>query len=472
MAEFNNRINIVGSAHRIAANDNAKIYHERVPTELPPIEGKVMVKNVEFQDQIFSADQDPFGRLIPVAVTAALTSYNERKTQIVTLLLKKIEEANAAAKANLNSMGLPGSILALEGGGLPKEILDRVRDFKQNGGISTILESIQRRNDMANRCEQLLQEAEGILDQEEADESALTNQYRGRWNRTPSHHLTVAQRQEILRHKGNLTHAKKSDAIVQKKLETHLTTLTALSGSDAEAQSLLPRGASSSMTNHPSVVKLKQLLKQLDDVLAERETIDTNVKSTRDNDDITQALLSSPLIETTVTSELSKYDSFQQSIQANIIRQNEIVQATATTNGEFVAAKGSEGAGSQREAVFQQIGNALSLAFELRNNLKEGIQFYTDFQTVLSKLKSYCDSFSVARCAEKEEIISNLRLDSSAQQQQYQPQFQFASPYAAPPPSSSSSIPPQQPSQYFVPPQGPPQGLPPGFTFQMPPGRQ
>jgi len=66
----------VRSAHASAANDNSKIYHERVPTELPPIEGKAMVKSIEFQDQFFSPDQDPFARLIPVAVTAALNSYN------------------------------------------------------------------------------------------------------------------------------------------------------------------------------------------------------------------------------------------------------------------------------------------------------------------------------------------------------------------------------------------------------------
>jgi hypothetical protein len=47
--------------------------------------------------------------------------------------------------------------------------------------------------------------------------------------RTPSHTLTINLRQEIAKYKGNIEHARKSDAYVMKKFQDHQQFIVKLS---------------------------------------------------------------------------------------------------------------------------------------------------------------------------------------------------------------------------------------------------
>ena len=58
-----------------------------------------------------------------------------------------------------------------------------------------------------------------MLDREEAEDTQIRSQLKEKWTRSPSHALTSAIRQEINKFKGNLDHARKSDALIRNKFK-------------------------------------------------------------------------------------------------------------------------------------------------------------------------------------------------------------------------------------------------------------
>lgn len=69
---------MINKAFTKAEKENDTIYHDLVPSEdkLSIIEKKIMVKPHTISENIkFSDDKDPFGKLIPFAVTEKLSIY-------------------------------------------------------------------------------------------------------------------------------------------------------------------------------------------------------------------------------------------------------------------------------------------------------------------------------------------------------------------------------------------------------------
>ena len=142
----------------------------------------------------------------------------------------------------------------------------------------------------------------------DAEEERDASQAQGR--RTPSHTLNASLRQEAAKYTSNMEHARKSDALVKSRLEKAHAELLLLSGPLSELEAALPAAPSASQGADATAVKqLRELLGELDALLAQRQSVRQKLHAMADNDDITSKLVLGGDFERVYTNELAKYDS-------------------------------------------------------------------------------------------------------------------------------------------------------------------
>jgi len=134
------------------------------------------------------------------------------------------------------------------------------------------------------------------------------------------------------------------------------------------------------------------------------------------------------------------------------------LEVTKKLNDAWNQTKNSDQSGKVREQALQRLDFIYQQYLQLKANLKEGIEFYTNIQEVITKFKRKCEDLAFARQTEKQELVSHLVSSSQGSQnnqvpppsggnqplyiQQNQPQFP---PYnqRQPPPYNPNNAPPQ-----------------------------
>jgi programmed cell death 6-interacting protein len=179
------------------------------------------------------AEKDPFNRLIPFAIAEKLSVYQERKESLVREELRRIDEHNQLVIGSLASMNLPGAIQALESTGstIPPALKDKMDIARKEGAARLVIEQIDAINNMAEEDSKILEAALKKLDDEEKGDNEMRQKYGVKWQRTPSHTLTMNLRQEAAKYKENIDHARKSDSFVGKKFSDHQQFITKLGAS-------------------------------------------------------------------------------------------------------------------------------------------------------------------------------------------------------------------------------------------------
>lgn len=441
----------IEKARAQAERENDTIYHDTVPVEarLAAIEAKAIVKPTPVADQIGTAFPDLFAKLIPFAVTEKLSIYQDRRDTLVRDELRGLDEANQIAVAMLSSMGLPGSIEALDTGYgqdvsgdqdglLPTALTAKHRAVIDGGGLPRLAELKDTARSLGAEAKSLLDSATTALNDEEADDNAMRAQFGQRWTRTPSHQLTSGLRQDLTKHLGHLEHASKSDALVDSKFDQHQPWIAILSGSAEDVAANIPTppppdASQPSLWEHPAVVQLKHSLGELDRSVASRMAIRTELQDIQKTDDPSSLLLSAPHEEEQIYAQgLAKYQPHIDQLHSSIQQQTVILDRIAAENQAFLQAKAewqrmqAQGLNSnEREAALQAASDAHSAFAELSGNLREGIQFYTEFQSMLATLRRRCEDFALARKTEKSDFVRQL--------EPHAPQAATAAPVASAP---------------------------------------
>jgi len=148
----------------------------------------------------------------------------------------------------------------------------------------------------------------------------------------------------------------------------------------------------------------------MDKLIAERGTIRNEFSNLSQNDDVTSKLLNNTRNEEEIFSEeLKKYSSLQTRLQSSFSEQSSLLTLIQQQNTEFVSKKQSNNQNAQREQVLQQLNTAFKIYTELKNNLREGIQFYTNFQEMLKQFTGKCEDFVFARQTEKQDLLSEIQ---------------------------------------------------------------
>jgi programmed cell death 6-interacting protein len=210
----------------------------------------------------------------------------------------------------------------------------------------------------------------------------------------------------------------------------------------------------------PRVAKIINLLGQLDAVLSARREIERRVSEMHNGDDIAPLLMRSNEHETVFAEQLRKYSAVQAEMQNSLQLQEKILPEVFDEYAQFVQATQSDSAQQERILVLNKFDLAFKAYLELKSNLTEGIQFYSNLQEILKKFVQNCRDFYFARQTEKNDHVS--RLEKS------KPHTQIHAPVQMPQhvtqmPQHVTQMPPQYPVMQY-PSQAPqPSQLPPQY---------
>ncbi|CAH1131348.1 unnamed protein product [Ceutorhynchus assimilis] len=453
--------------------DNDFIYHERVPDykSLELIGKAPLAKILPVQERMSQGFKDLFTSLVPVAVHQALASYDLRKTEIVNTEITKLRESTQELNGILASLNLPAAIEVTDSNtGLPPSILEKAQNVSGLGGISALRQMIEELPESLKRNQDILDETDRILNEEKAADDSLRQQFKERWTRTPSDKLTEMFRSNAAKYRQIINNAVEADKLVQNKFTTHKPMMELLSKSPAELETSLPSGNGGNVENSSSVATLRSLMEEVETIKAERDAIESELKSatTDMKDKFLIALSKDGEINEPALSYQTlgqTYGSLQKQVAESLERQKSLIDRIRAAHQQFSAERGSTTGG--REAMMCQLAAAHDVFRDLLNNLKEGTKFYNDLTQLLVTFQNKVSDFCFARKTEKEELLKDLTQESSrstpaappATPSYYSdPKPANSSPTAsgglAPQPAAPGQVPPNLPYPVYV------QGMP------------
>ncbi|KAI7827435.1 BRO1-like domain-containing protein [Gamsiella multidivaricata] len=419
-----------------AEKDNDIIYLEPIPAEaslgaigkadmskatiIPEISNPVPLMN----EHNMLLGVPLFSRLVPFAVHQAASVYTERKERIVKEDIGgKFDELTGVVRfflSQMQALNLPGALQALDQPvGLPPSLLSHIDEIQAEGGVHALREMLETVRTISRKNAAILDEIFEALQQEAEEDEAMRQRFQGRWNRPTSASLTVAFVEQGKKYRETLETARKSDQIVENKLEALLTTW-------GRSLELLIERAVPSSTNAPGssdpelVDDLKMLLEEVDQMIKARRIKLEEIKRIADDDDIGPALVaitnkltanSSAMkiepahFEALFQEQLKKYDGYKRLVKEETAAQEDLLMAIQETNKAFVASRKSNAIVHQREKALQNLEAAFQKYRAILANLKEGIQFHRDFDEILVRLRGNCCDYFFARKMEAKDYL-------------------------------------------------------------------
>jgi hypothetical protein len=103
------------------------------------------------------------------------------------------------------------------------------------------------------------------LEDEEREDTQLRQQYGGNFNRVPSASLNGQYKQQLIKYREKLNMAATTDAQIKEKFMQNKAGFDLISLSRGDLSARIPRSSvGDAISQHPSVVALRDLLQQLD----------------------------------------------------------------------------------------------------------------------------------------------------------------------------------------------------------------
>jgi len=276
-----------------AEKDNNLIYHERTVTEnlLPQLQKKSMVAQaMPIPPEKFELSADPWAKLIPFHVKKGVAIWQERKTELIVMISSEVEDINKKAKTALHAVGLPAALESIETpNGIPQSLFQKMNAIKSFGGLPALTRQLASLSTMAQECDSILEEGMRLVVDEEKDDAEMRAQYGAKWNRTSSSVLTKPIYEEKAKHEGNLLKAVKSDGYIQTLVQQNGPSFELLGGDEQAVLAALP--SAETPGSGISIQTLKKLLKDLDDLIFNREQIFSKFQEDVKAKDVTNQLV-------------------------------------------------------------------------------------------------------------------------------------------------------------------------------------
>lgn len=154
--------------------------------------------------------------------------------------------SNRGVCSVLASLNLPAAIEDLGGAKVPQSVLEKSAKIRELGGINYLRKLITDMPELLTRNREILDEAVRQLDEEEASDRQLREQFKDRWTRTPSEKLTGINvvfvdlvlpsllppdtiRAEATKYRTIIDNAMSADGIVKERYGKHESSLQLLS---------------------------------------------------------------------------------------------------------------------------------------------------------------------------------------------------------------------------------------------------
>lgn len=401
--------------------DNDLIYNEMIPdvTTLQSTGKAQLAKALPITSPMAKDFDDVFKGLVPVELHRALQASDMRKNEIVNAEIMKLRDATQTLNVVLASLNLPAAVEITDAGsGVPPSLIEKSNEVRQKGGIESINTHLKELPELLNRNREILDETERMLDEERDSDNQLRSQFKEKWTRIASEKLTEMFRTNSKKYREVINNAVAADKVVREKFEKNQKGIELLSLPLDQLQQAMPAAGGSVDPNCASVQKLKQLMESVETIKAERDVIESELKSAtfdmkyeflealRKDGAIDEPALSLKRIGETL-------QPLQQQIKESVERQQALVSDIQIAHSEFVSETGASG--NSRDTLCQELATAYDSFIELLGNLKEGTKFYNDLTELLVVFQNKISDFCFARKTEKEELLKDLTTESSRQ---------------------------------------------------------
>lgn len=462
-----------------AVKENDRVYLMRIPpsASLPPLPSVSLVKSMPINETLDASKEKMFASLVPDSSAKALSRYTEMVDDIIRTQAEKLQQGSELARVRLKEMDLPDSILALEGNfALPADIKEDVEAVQISGGPAGLEAELQQLRDLRRVNQELLVQTEELLQKEGREDAQFRSQFGTRWTRPQSSTLTKNLLDRLNRFAANLKQASDSDARIERSIRDHFPLMSILDHRPIEAAlPTLARPIMSLDANEDAIVgALKQSLRHLETLGAQRAGLEDMLKEMKRKDDILPKLMTSTgSYEDLFRKEIAKYDHICEEIAKNLEEQEQLLLQIQAQNDEFAAIFNLEDYKASREKSYKQIQAAIAKYREIKENINEGLKFYVTLQDAITNVKQQCSDYVMTRniqCREMIEDVQRQMAGLSFQDNKNSGSYNYPSVtqrstsqnqsdpspygYAHPPPYGS---PPQQ------------QPLPPPYHHQQPP---
>ena len=173
----------------------------------------------------------------------------------------------------------------------------------------------------------------------------------------------------------------------------------------------LPEG-SNQVKSGPTATKLKALCEDIETLKAERQVIESEIKTT--NPDMKNSFLNVHSKEGVINEQALSNETLQtafgpliQQISDSLKRQEAVLKEMTEENEKFVKENGGGNSG-KRDDILKKLAAAHDAFFELQKHLQEGTKFYNDLTQLLVTFQSKVSDYCFARKTEKDELMKDL----------------------------------------------------------------
>lgn len=398
-----------------AVKENDRVYLMRVPaaSSLTTLPAASLVKPTPMTELLDASNEKFFSSLVPDNSAKALSRYTEMVDNIIRTQAEKLQQGSEITRVKLKEMDLPDSILALEGNiTLPLDLKEDVEAVQIVGGPSSLEGELQQLKDLRRVNQELLIQAEELLQKEAREDAQFRSQFGTRWTRPQSSTLTKNLQERLNRFAGNLKQATESDARIERAVREHSGLMSILDRRPIEAAlPSLARPILSLDSNEDAIVgALKQSLRQLETLGAQRAGLEDMLKEMKRKDDILPKLMATAgSHEDLFRKEISKYDRICEEISQNIEAQEQLLLQIQDQNDHFAAVFNLEDYRASREKCYKQIAAAISKFREIKENINEGLKFYVTLQDAITNVKQQCSDFVMTRNIQCREMIEDVQ---------------------------------------------------------------
>ncbi|KAG8498414.1 hypothetical protein CXB51_007157 [Gossypium anomalum] len=398
-----------------AMKENDRVYLMRVPSpsSLPPLPAFSMVKSMQMNDVLDASKEKMFASLVPDSSAKALSRYTEMVDDVIRTQAEKLQQGSELTRVRLKEMDLPDSILALEGNfSLPEDLKNEVEKVQASGGPAGLEAELQQLRDLRRVNQELLVQTEELLQKEAAEDAQFRSQFGTRWTRPQSSTLTKTLQERLNKFAANLKQAGESDVRIERSVREHASLMSILNHRPIEAAlPSLSRPIMSLDANEDAIVgALKQSLRQLETLGAQRAGLEDMLKEMKRKDDILPKLMTSTgSYEDLFRKEIAKYDHICEEIAQNIEAQEQLLMQIQVQNEEFGAVFNLEDYKASREKCYKQIQAALAKCKEIKENINEGLKFYVTLQDAINNIKLQCSDFVMTRNIQCREMMEDVQ---------------------------------------------------------------
>lgn len=398
-----------------AVKENERVYLMRVPpaSSLSPLPAFSLVKPLQMSDVLDASKEKLFASLVPDSSFKSLSRYTEMVDDVIRTQAEKLQQASELARVRLREMDLPDSILALEGNStLPTALKEDVEAVQICGGPAGLEGELQQLKDLKRVNQELLVQTEELLQKEGTEDAQFRSQFGTRWTRPQSSTLTKNLLDRMNRFAANLKQAAESDGRIERSVREHSALMSILDRRPIEsAIPTLARPIMSLDASEDAIVgALKQSLRHLETLGAQRAGLEDMLKEMKRKDDILPKLMTlTGSHEDLFRKEISKYDNICQEIGQNVEAQEQLLMQIQAQNDEFASLFNLEDYKASREKCYKQIEAAIAKFREIKENINEGLKFYVTLQDAITNVKQQCSDFVMTRNIQCRDMIEDVQ---------------------------------------------------------------